>query len=177
MNPHSAAWWMPSEMLASLAVSHLASVIARSAGIAPPRLRGPARCRVARFAHFSRDVVEAARAAGLADALSASLRDESLRMARRIRAYAGIRSRGRGVTFVRGLYRLVGIDMALGVEGDLLVRRCSFNDVYTPDVCGIMSAVDEGIIAGLTGEGSLSFAQRLTEGHDTCVGRFRWSGE
>ena len=55
------------------------------------------------------------------------------------------------------------------------IRRCFFAAHYPPEVCRFMSAMDEGIVAGLCG-GRLVFSQRLTEGADCCRARIEWPG-
>ena len=37
---------------------------------------------------------------------------------------------------------------------------------------GLVSGLDEGLLAGLAGDGRLVFTERLTEGADRCRARF-----
>jgi hypothetical protein len=71
---------------------------------------------------------------------------------------------------------MLAIDLSLDAGGGVTVRRCSLADRYTPEVCRFMSAMDEGLVAGLCG-GRLAFSERLTEGSGRCRGRIDRDGE
>ncbi len=87
-----------------------------------------------------------------------------------------IRSRVDAAAALRTLYRLLAIDLALDARGEVTIRHCSLADHYTPEVCRFMSAMDEGIVAGLS-NGRLVFTRRLTENADRCLARIEWEGE
>lgn len=70
------------------------------------------------------------------------------------------------------LYRLIGIDFHCDASGGIIIKKCSFSRFYSPQVCGLVSSLDEGILAGLAGGGNLTFARRMTEGGDCCLARF-----
>jgi len=70
------------------------------------------------------------------------------------------------------LYRRIGIDAVIAEDGEVVVHDCLFSSVYSPEVCRLMCAVDDGIAAGVSGGGGLSFTRRLTEGCPECRGRF-----
>jgi len=70
------------------------------------------------------------------------------------------------------LYRILDIDFQGGARGDIIIRKCYFSRHYSPEVCRLMSALDEGALAGLAGGGRLVFSQRLTEGKDCCRADF-----
>jgi hypothetical protein len=71
----------------------------------------------------------------------------------------------------RAVYRVLGIDLQGFASGDVLVSRCSFGSIYTPEVCGLMSSMDAGLLAGLTGGLRLTFSVRISEGHAICAAR------
>lgn len=81
----------------------------------------------------------------------------------------GNESKGRLVFL---LYRNIGITLEGNLPGTLRVPRCSFQRVYTPHNCYVMSGMDAGLICGIFGGGSLTFRQRLTEGHKECQAVF-----
>ena len=72
----------------------------------------------------------------------------------------------------RLIYRGLGIDFKGSAEGRVVIRRCAFATIYTPRVCALVSALDRGLLAGLTGGGVLEFRQRFTEGADSCQACF-----
>ena len=69
----------------------------------------------------------------------------------------------------RFLYRNIGIRIESRLPEELCVRRCAFARVYTPQMCYCMSGMDEGILCGIFGGGSLLFSGRLTEGCPSCL--------
>jgi len=70
------------------------------------------------------------------------------------------------------LYRLIGINFKGNEKGEILIRRCFFSRYFSPEVCSLISTLDEGIMAGLSGGGALWFNQRMTEGKDCCRAQF-----
>lgn len=70
--------------------------------------------------------------------------------------------------FLIELYRHIGITLEGHIPGDLCFRRCYFSRYYTPETCRAASALDEGMMRGLAGSGSLRFRQRITEGCENC---------
>jgi hypothetical protein len=68
----------------------------------------------------------------------------------------------------KALYRSIGIDFEGSSIGTVVIRSCFFSRFYSEQVCRIMSSLDEGIAAGLSGGGKLSFSQRITEGKPCC---------
>jgi hypothetical protein len=73
------------------------------------------------------------------------------------------------------LYRILDIDFRGDARGGIAIRKCYFSQHYSPEVCRLISALDEGILAGLAGGGRLVFSQRLTEGKDCCRADFIFS--
>lgn len=157
-------------------LSALADATARAAGVAAPRLRGSGKIQCEQYALFSRARASEALARGTADGLATALRREAWALGDRLRALAGIATVADGLAVAARLYALIGIELQADPDGRIHVSRCCFSRFYSPTVCGVMSAMDEGVLAGLTGEGRLSFTQRITEGHPACTGRFEWGG-
>ncbi len=144
---------------------------------APPDLRGLSRGEILlNYGRFTRAEAERSLAGGTAQAVREKLRDRSRRLGRDIRSRLPIRSRADAAAALRSLYRMLAIDLAVDARGDVTVRRCSLAAHYTPEVCLFMSAMDEGIVAGLS-DGRLVFTRRLTEGADCCRARIDWDGK
>jgi len=116
----------------------------------------------------SRALVDASRAA----AARARLRDLSFVYGHRLGKMLGLRTRSQVMRAGRLLYRLLGIDFEGTEEGTILISRCSFSRFYTPATCALIAGLDEGVLAGLSGEGRLEFTGRITEKNDACRARF-----
>ncbi|MCD8224101.1 MAG: hypothetical protein LUC99_04485 [Clostridiales bacterium] len=71
------------------------------------------------------------------------------------------------------LYRNIGIQICEESPGTVCVRKCYFSGFYTPEVCSVISAIDQGIFAGIYQSGKLTFRERITEGYDVCRADFR----
>lgn len=74
------------------------------------------------------------------------------------------------------LYRVLGIEFCPTADGALEIPRCFFSRYYTSGVCRLISALDEGVVAGLSQGARLVFEQRLTEGCSCCKARLVWRG-
>ena len=89
----------------------------------------------------------------------------------RIRRVCMIRRPEDAVSAMTALYRMMGI-MAVSSGGSVItVSSCSFSGVYSPEVCSVVSALDDGIFAGLSRGRRLSFSRRITEGCSSCIAR------
>ena len=80
----------------------------------------------------------------------------------------------------RVLYRALGIHFELGrgPDGTMLMRvdRCALARHYSEEACLILSAADEGVVAGLSPGSSMLFEQRMTGGCETCLARITGAG-
>jgi hypothetical protein len=72
----------------------------------------------------------------------------------------------------RVLYRILGIDLQGDARGEVVIQRCYFSDFYSAEMCRLMSAMDQGLFAGLSNGGKLTFTSRITEGHVCCQAQF-----
>jgi hypothetical protein len=136
--------------------------------VPPQRTRGAAG-RLKEFALFTRDCSEAA-LSGSEDlgALDRRLFGAAPALGSRYRLQLKVRGPRDAMTAARLIYRGFGIDFSGSADGTVVVRRCAFAGVYSPRVCALVSALDRGLLAGLTGDGVLEFSQRITEGADCC---------
>jgi len=75
----------------------------------------------------------------------------------------------------RLLYHIIGIDFNGKKTGQITIRKCYFSQFYSEDVCRLISSLDGGILAGLSGKtGKLEFLDRLTSGADCCIAVFHF---
>jgi hypothetical protein len=72
----------------------------------------------------------------------------------------------------RILYHFLGIDFRETSPGKITIGACFFSKYYSARTCWVMSSLDEGMMAGLSGGGMLTFSQRITEGCDSCKADF-----
>ena len=93
-----------------------------------------------------------------------------------IRRRLGVRTPAEALRAARIAYRMIGIDLRADRHGHVVVDRCTFAESYSPQICLVMSALDAGLIAGLTRGGRLAFSERITEGRPQCVARISWEG-
>jgi len=96
------------------------------------------------------------------------LREEAYRTGNLIRRITGFRESRDIERLVFYLYSNLQISMSGHIPGEIVVSRCYFGRFYSPEQCALMSFVDEGIIAGISGGGRLEFAERITEGCGRC---------
>jgi hypothetical protein len=66
------------------------------------------------------------------------------------------------------MYRVLGIDFQGDSYGQITISNCFFSRVYQPVACRVMSALDAGLLAGLSGGQHLAFSQRITDGYSCC---------
>ncbi len=73
------------------------------------------------------------------------------------------------VTAIKVIYKLIDIDFQCDSDGEFIIKQCFFSKYYSGGVCDLISSLDEGLAAGLSG-GTPSFSQRITEGESCCKG-------
>jgi hypothetical protein len=128
-----------------------------------------ARGLLAEYALFTREQAEAALDAGVGlHVLERRLFKAAFVLGSDYRLRLGVSSFDDAMTAARLIYGGLGIDFRGRPNGEVEVRKCAFAEVYTPRVCILISALDRGLIAGLTKGGDLQFCQRLTEGARCC---------
>jgi hypothetical protein len=140
----------------------------------PPHLgRLPSTEGIQRFAEFTRAEAERVLAAAPASsAVSDRLFHGAQEMGALVRRRLGIRRPDEAVRALRLLYAAIGIDLDREPRtGDVVIGRCAFSRVYTPAVCQFVSALDAGIVSGLTGGTAMIFTARITEGAPACRAR------
>ena len=66
------------------------------------------------------------------------------------------------------IYKALKIEFRGDLQGQINIRSCFFSSFYSSDVCHIISSLDEGLVAGLSGGLRLEFSQRITGGNRCC---------
>ncbi len=98
------------------------------------------------------------------------MNSEALKLGRLLRRLFFVRSEAAAQRLLVTLYRNIGINLSFSNSQQLCFYCCYFSHHYTPAACLSASALDDGIIRGITGQtaGQLSFFQRITEGCPYC---------
>lgn len=95
---------------------------------------------------------------------------EAYKMGQLLRQLFLINNEGRAQRLITSLYHNIGIQLSFCSHQQLCFQRCYFSSFYTPQICEIASALDSGIICGISGLPAkhLQFCQRITEGCNCC---------
>ncbi|AHF09312.1 MAG: hypothetical protein J5Y07_05895 [Dehalobacter sp.] len=101
------------------------------------------------------------------------LYQNAYRFGRNLRKTLHIGTWEEAVTALKVIYQLIGIDFQCDRQGEIIIRQCYFSSYYSGEVCKLISALDEGLAAGLSGGGRLCFQHRITEGNECCKGYFQ----
>jgi hypothetical protein len=127
---------------------------------------------LAEYARFTKDAVDRCIGSG------ADTRDVHERLFERSREYGSLWRRRFGVSNMKDamraaqiLYQAIGIEFLGTEQGSIEIRRCFFSRTYSAATCRMISSIDAGIMAGLSGAKKLSFSRRITEGSDICEAR------
>lgn len=72
----------------------------------------------------------------------------------------------------RFLYKILGIEFKGTDKGAITISKCFFSQHYSPSTCHVISSLDAGMIAGLSGGGVMKFSERITEGSKSCKAQF-----
>lgn len=152
-----------------------------------PELKGlPFAERLTKYASFTRDQAEpflkreAAAEDGKSkvEAIEGKLYRNSFLLGEALRKSLQIKTWEQAVEALELIYRIIGIDFHFegrdashqDEPGGFTVKKCYFSEYYSSEVCGLISSLDEGLAAGLSGGGRLGFTQRITEGCSCCRG-------
>jgi len=142
----------------------------------PPELGGFSFSeRLAEYALFTREQAERCLQDGYSLAeVKCRLYQNAFAFGQDLRRSLRITTREEAAMALKLMYRLIGIDFRCDRQGKFIIRQCFFSRYYSAAVCRLISALDEGLAAGLAGGGRLCFEQRLTDGGSCCQGN--WSG-
>lgn len=120
------------------------------------------------------------------DAVEEQLYANSLIFGQDLRKSFHIKTPEQAIEALELIYRIIGIDFKIcssdglayggpdssdcGKPDEFTVSKCYFSSFYSAEVCRLISSLDQGLAAGLTGGGKLAFTQRITEGCGCCKG-------
>ncbi len=98
---------------------------------------------------------------------------EAYTLGNRMRKLLRLKSKQDVWQLLKVLYQNIGIDLRGQLPGKLQIARCYFSQVYSPEICSMISFFDWGIFAGLCNGGHLTFTRRITEGAPSCHAMFK----
>lgn len=125
-------------------------------------------CLIA-YAQFSKTKAEEVLALDRnADEVKERLYLNAFQMGKKLRKDFRIKTHADVFRLSKILYKILKIDFTGNLSGEVIIKRCFFSQFYTPEVCGIISSMDEGMAAGLSAGGRLAFKDRITEGKNCC---------
>ncbi len=101
-------------------------------------------------------------------AVKARLYQNAYPLGEKLRRWFGIDALSEVMEVGHILYQAIGVDFEGDDQGEVTVRRCYFSQFYSGAICDLISALDDGVFAGLSGGGRLTFSQRITEGSACC---------
>ena len=129
--------------------------------------------RLKSYATFTRSQAEKCLQEGTdLNEVKTELFQSAYRLGGKIRRDFRLRSLDEVMEMSQILYRILGIDFKGKTCGDVAIKSCFFSEYYSPQICQLISSLDEGLAAGLSEGGRLSFSQRITEDKDSCKARF-----
>lgn len=98
--------------------------------------------------------------------------ENAYRLGQKVKNDFNIRTTKEIIQISRILYQILGIEFEGTLRGDITIKSCFFSSYYSSQVCQVISSLDEGVAAGLSEGGKLTFYQRITEGKECCKAHF-----
>ncbi len=105
-------------------------------------------------------------------AIRMRLFDQACQLGQELRKKFKIRTDEEVMELGQKLYAMLGIEFQGNSQGVVTISKCFFSEYYNSQVCHLISALDEGVLAGLSGGGQLNFSQRITDGKNCCQALF-----
>ena len=81
------------------------------------------------------------------------------------------------LALAQALYHALGIELYAADDKRISISRCYFSTFYSHETCRLISALDQGFLAGLTGGRLLEFRERITEGAPCCRAELTTRGD
>lgn len=126
------------------------------------------------YAFFSREQAERyLEGRGPIEEVKSRLFQNSFVFGKNLRKSLHIISRQDSVAALKMIYKLMEVDFQYDGQGEFIVRQCFYSNYYTAEVCMLISAMDQGLAAGISAGGKLYFTQRITDGSGCCKGVFK----
>jgi hypothetical protein len=123
-----------------------------------------------RYARFTREEAEKAiRRPEIREKVRQRLYNNAFALGSELRKRYQIKTLCDALQMGRIIYKALKIDFRGDGASGIVIRRCFFSSYYTAEVCALISALDEGMMAGLSSGMKLRFIQRITDGNECCT--------
>ncbi|MBD3385428.1 hypothetical protein GF407_10945 [candidate division KSB1 bacterium] len=124
------------------------------------------------YARFTRQQAANVNAQGKnKSALNQRLFEQMQQLGTSCRKRLGLQTEKQAVQALQLIYRLINIEIKTTQDRLFRIEKCYFSNFYSPETCKLISAMDRGIVSGLTNGLHLEFEERLTEGNSCCLAR------
>ena len=155
-------------------LKQLFDLTADAFGSNAPRTEGiPLHEIIDRYARFTREEAEKAiQRPKKAEEVRERLYKNAYSMGSELRRVYRIRTKQDALSMGRLVYKVLKIDFRGDGQDGIVVKRCFFSDYYSAEVCALISAIDEGMMAGLSSGLRLRFIERITDGNECCKAFF-----
>ena len=162
------------EFIKKRVLNELFTITARAFECALPPLRGFSYAELLKqYALFTRAEAEKSIQHNHdLQAIRNRLFDQAYQMGHELRKKFNISTDEEVMELGQRLYEILGINFQGNKQGLVTISRCFFSEYYSSQVCQLISALDEGVLAGLSGGGQLNFSQRITDGNNCCLAQF-----
>ncbi|MCU0643908.1 MAG: L-2-amino-thiazoline-4-carboxylic acid hydrolase [bacterium] len=107
-----------------------------------------------------------------AEEVKKRLYQNAYQMGEKLRRDFRVKTQSDVIRLSKILYKILKIEFTRKASGKIIIKCCFFSKFYSPEICGIISSLDEGVAAGLSAGGRLVFEKRITEGNDCCQATF-----
>ena len=166
---------LSSKFGANLELRILMRQTANAFGVGAPKAAGQSNSELLRtYAQFtSKEVMRDIQHGDTLESLHQKLYEMAYYLGNQIRRWLKPKDEKERFVVITLLYHNIGIQMEGEAPGTICVRKCYISGFYTPEVCDLISAIDQGIFAGIYQGSKLTFHERITEGCDVCLADFR----
>jgi len=164
--------WLP-ERLKRRGLSALWRVTAEGFAVPRPRLPNGSwdTCREA-YARFTAEEASKVLGRDHETVVRNRLFHGAFQLGAELRRLTCLRTITDALSLARVLYRAIGIELHAVNARTIKISRCYFSTYYSHETCRLISALDQGFIAGLSDGNILEFRQRITEGAPCCRAEF-----
>ena len=176
----AASVWLPG-FVRRKKIRELAALTADAFGALPPAFApGSAAAALEAYALLTRRLADAAQAGedspGRIGEVERALGRSAFAFGQSLRKKFRVRSHSDALRLVRLAYMAIGICLEIDATGGIRVPRCFFSRHYSEGTCRVIAALDEGVMSGILGRGTLAFSERITAGQTCCLASFRPTG-
>lgn len=103
--------------------------------------------------------------------LEQRLFEQAYQMGSQFRRRFKTNTKDQALSALQIIYRLLKIDLEITAGGDLEIKKCYFSQYYSAKTCSVISALDRGLVSGLTDGAHLVFIQKITQNNPCCLAR------